>query len=450
MPVTGRPLSRRQLLRGAGALALGGAAASALSGCGTALGTGLVGAGDAADDLTYWNLFSGGDGTRMIQMEQGYQRHHRDISLDAVTLAWGNPYYTKLSLATRGGHPPDIAVSHLTRMQTLARAGLLTPFAPDDLARHGLTKDKFNSVAWRASHVDGKLYAVPLDSHPYVLYYNTKICKKAGLLDGDGKLKAPHGADELIAALRAIKKVTGSYGLVMATINDTSSCWRLFATLYWQQGAEVIADQGTRVVLDDDKAMRALDLIRRLSVEEELMPPSVDDNGTVVAFSGGQAGFLFDGEWDNTIYTTNHTPYDMTRFPQVFGDSYTVQADSHTFVLPDDPHRDRTRMDRSLAFIKSMLDQSLTWAKGGHIPAWEPTRTSSSYARLDPQSHYADVADFIHYDPLAWYSGSGSDLEIFMGSTVSAVLTGQISARQALRQMHSSLSRYATTPPPVS
>ena len=37
--------------------------------------------------------------------------------------------------------------------------------------------------------MDGKLYAVPLDQHPFVLYYNTDICKKAGLLDADGKIK---------------------------------------------------------------------------------------------------------------------------------------------------------------------------------------------------------------------------------------------------------------------
>ena len=97
-----------------------------------------------------------------------------------------------------------------------------------------------------------------------------------------------------------------------------------------------------------------------------------------------------------------------------------------------------------------MLDQSLTWAKGGHIPAWEPTRTSAAYAKLDPQSHYAVVADKIHYDPPAWYSGSGSDFEIFMGSTVSALITGQITASRALRQMHTNLDRYASTPSPVA
>jgi multiple sugar transport system substrate-binding protein len=450
VPAARGGISRRDLLRGVGALAVGTAATSALSGCGTPLATGLVGSQEAANNLTFWNLFSGGDGDRMVDMEKGYEKSHRDISLSAVTLAWGNPYYTKLSLATRGGKPPDVAVSHLTRMVTLAEAGLLAPIDESLLAKAGMPAKMFNEKAWKASHVNGQLYAVPLDTHPYVLYYNTDVCKKAGLLEPDGSLKPMQGADDFIAALKAAQKVTGKYGLVASTINDTSSCWRMFASMYWQQGGSVISDQGQKVLLDDDLAMNALNLLKKLAIDESLMPQVSDDNGTVVTFSGGQAGFLWDGEWDNTVFTTNKTPYNMTRFPQLFGTDYTCQADSHVFVLPTDGGRDSARMDRCLTFLRSMLGQSYTWAEGGHIPAWLPTRDSKAYKSLAPQSNYADVADFIHYDDPAWYSGSGSDFEIFMGSAVSAVLTGTSSPKSAIAQMRTNLDRYASTPSPVA
>ncbi len=442
-------LSRRDLLRGMGGLALGGAATAALTGCRSPFATGTTGVGPPANSLTFWNLFSGGDGTRMVEMLNGYSKATPKEKLEAVTLTWGNPYYTKLSLAVRGNRPPDVAISHLTRMKVLAEANLLAPLDESALARHGITKDRLNQKAWEACSVNNKLYAIPLDTHPYVLYYNTAVCKKAGLLDSDGILKPPHGPDELVAALKAMKKVTGQYGLVLATVNDTSSCWRLFATLYWQQGGAVLADNGATVAIDDDKALTALNLIKKISVDEQLMPGSVDDNGTTIVFSKQQAGFLFDGEWDNVIYTTDKTPYSMTRFPQVYGDTYVVQADSHTFVLPRDAGRDSRRLDVCLGFVRTMLDQSYTWAQGGHIPAWIPTRDSSKYKSLKPQSNYADVADFVHYDDAAWYSGSGSDLENVVGSLVSSVAAGGLSPSAALKQMHSRLGRYARTPSPV-
>ena len=119
-------LSRRQLLRGMGALTLGGVAASSLSACGAApVLSGLSVAHRQAGSLDYWNLFGGGDGVRMEAMEAGFRKRYPDIGLSAVTLAWGNPYYTKLSLATLGEKPPDVAVAHLTRMKTLVAADLV-------------------------------------------------------------------------------------------------------------------------------------------------------------------------------------------------------------------------------------------------------------------------------------------------------------------------------------
>ena len=66
---------------------------------------------------------------------QAYQKQHPNVALSAVVLAWGNPYYTKVSLATLGQRPPDVAISHLTRASILAQAGLLEPLNENELAR---------------------------------------------------------------------------------------------------------------------------------------------------------------------------------------------------------------------------------------------------------------------------------------------------------------------------
>ena len=39
--------------------------------------------------------------------------------------------------------------------------------------------------------------------------------------------------------------------------------------------------------------------------------------------------------------------------------------------------RSDDQMLRAMTFVKSMLDQSLTWAEGGHIPTYLPTFDSS-------------------------------------------------------------------------
>ncbi|HEX8347082.1 MAG TPA: hypothetical protein VF657_20450, partial [Actinoplanes sp.] len=163
-------LTRRNLLRGAVAAAGLGVTGLA-AGCSSPLVNGLNPGAAAAGSVDYWNLFGGGDGVRMQQMLDTFRQQNPAIGLDAVTLTWGNPYYTKLSLATLGDKPPEVAVAHLTRMKTMVHANLLQELRPEDLARVGMTPDKFTPSVWQAALVDGKAFAIPLDTHPFVMFY---------------------------------------------------------------------------------------------------------------------------------------------------------------------------------------------------------------------------------------------------------------------------------------
>src|SRR5215211_1379746 len=143
-------------------------------------------------------------------------------------------------------------------------------------------------------------------------------------------------------------------------------------------------------------------------------------------------------------------PFSMTLFPNVFGgDSYAVQADRHTLIVPHRAEGDPQRTDRALTLIRSLLDQSLTWAEGGHVPAWLPVKDSAEYKKLRPQSDYAPAAPAAVLDPPAWYSGSGSNFEIIMGSNIATVRSGQKPPEAAVNAMRAGLQTYAKTPPPV-
>lgn len=425
-----------------------GAAAIGTTGC-SVVGAGLANTELDPGTISFWNLFGGGDGVRMQQMLDGYRTANPGTTLEAVTLTWGNPYYTKLSLSTVGDQPPHVAVAHLTRATTLVQGDLLQELRPEDLERHGMSPDKFNRTAWEAGLVNGKAYAIPIDTHPWVLFYNTEICQKAGLLDADGNLKEIKGPDAFADALTKVKAVTGRFGATHGMNSDTATPWRFFNTLHSQLGGEVLADNGTRIVLDDSKALQVLNYMRSLTVEKELIASGVDYQAAIALFAEGQAGFHLNGEWEITTFQTAKMPFGMALVPNIFGGEYAVHADSHTLVLPVRPGQTRATLDRSLGFIRSMLDQSLTWAEGGHVPSWQPFATSDAFRNLTPQSNYAAAADAASYDPPGWYSGSGSNFEIVMGASIGAVESGQMSPAAALDQIRSKLSVLAETASPV-
>lgn len=435
--------SRRAVLASLGLLGLG-----ATTGCGSVL-AGVAGTGPPADALTYWNLFTGGDGSHMVEMEQKYQKAHPEVDLNAVTLSWGTPYYTKLALAILGDRPPDVAVTHLSRLPTLAAGNLLEPLRDTDLARHGLTADDFTPAAWRKGRVDGRQYAVPLDTHPFVMFYNLDVCRKAGLLGPDGKIKKIEGTDGLIDAMAACKKVTGHYGGVVNVNADPSTCWRWFDTLYGQLGGEVLADDGTRIVLDDDKAAKVLEYQRELMLTRKLMPSDIDGNGVNQMFATGKVGLLFDGEWQLPTYQATDLKFSIAPVPNVMGGTYHCWADSHALILPRDGDRDDRKRDLSIGLIRGLLDASMIWAQGGHVPAFKKIQDSPAFAKLEPQAEYVPAAEAAIYDPAGWYSGAGSDFENIMGFAVAASEAGQQSPAATIRQMRTKLNQYASRPAPV-
>lgn len=445
-----RPLSRRSLLRGALGAAAGVGLAGGLSGCGSALSAGMFGTELAPGTVTYWNLFGGGDGVRMQAMEQVYRDQQGSDSLQAATFTWGNPYYTKVTLATIGGAPPDVAVSHLTREKNLARAGLLTEITDDMLALVGLTPADFSSTAWENQKVDGKSYAIPLDTHPFVLYYNADVCEKAGLLDSDGALKEISGTQGWEDALTAAKEVTGAYGAAVATVGDQATPWRWLQSLYSQRNGATpwLGNGGEELTYDSELTLDTLHWMQSLTASG-LMPGTTDYAGSQTLMFTGQAGFYLQGEWEiTTAESIEGLRFGMVPIPKIY-DKQAEQGDSHTFVLPA-TQRSEDQTLRAMTFVKSMLDQSLTWAKGGHIPAYLPTFDSAEYKALEPQSTYAAAADTVAYDAEAWYSGSGSTFENTVGAQVGLVLQGLVTPEQGLQTARDQLMTYVNTKSPLT
>src|SRR4051812_49519940 len=107
-------LTRRRFLMGAAAVGLGAAGVIATTG---------PPFGGGRRTVSFWHLFSGGDGERMAEMLDAFGKSHPDVKLEPVTLTWGPPYYTKLQLAAGGGRPPPVAPSHPTPPAARAPAG---------------------------------------------------------------------------------------------------------------------------------------------------------------------------------------------------------------------------------------------------------------------------------------------------------------------------------------
>ncbi|MFC3995524.1 ABC transporter substrate-binding protein, partial [Nocardiopsis sediminis] len=412
-----------------------------------AAGLGLAGCGPAGPlpggrtRLRQWNLFTGGDGARMIEMHDAYRREHPDIDFRPTTYLWGNPYYTKFVMGAAGGRAFDIGTLHLSRLRGLGAGSLIDPVPAGLLAEYGVTEADVLPNVWEKCVVDGLLYAIPLDTHLTVTYYNREICAEAGVLDADGELVATSGPEEFFDLLAAVKEVTGQYALSIETIG----AWRHFWSLYRQLGGEMTFDGELGV--DDDKALRSLDFLRRLSAEG-LAPESADAPGTPANFQNGIAGLLLTGNWEIATFQNAGMDFGMRPYPAVFGPELG-QGDCHALVLPHRRERDDAAVRAAVEYAAWMLRNSITWAGGGHTPAYLPVAESPDYAELRPQAEYRHAAADVQFDPDAWFSGSAAPMQNEANSIMSGLHTGAVTPEVALDRFKRAVQRLIDTPEPV-
>lgn len=440
-------MARRRFLALGGGVALTGG----LAACSSPLASGLTGSQPNTADVVFWNLFTGGDGANMVLMEDRFRKTHPGVSLEATILSWGNPYYTKLALATASGTPPDVGIVHLSRLPLLAASGLLEPIERTGVGRLGITADRFTPAAWRKATLDGTVYAVPLDTHPFVLYYNVDLARRAGLLDASGGLAPLKGKEDFLAAVKAMRTAGGArYGAVMSITADPSTAWRCFSMVYSGLAGPVVTDSGTRIGLDGEAVQETVAFMQSLT-GGDLMPGNLNGSGANALFSTGKAGFLFDGEWQIPSYRqVKGLRFDVVPFPALLGPKPVAYADSHALVVPRNDRRSQARTRNAALFIKSLLDNSAVWAEGGHIPAWLPTQRSKAFLGQSPQRNYIRAAFDAHYDPPAWYTGAGSDFQNVVGGTLIEAIAGRLTPKGTVSSLRSDLRRFTTARPPVT
>src|ERR1700722_6545384 len=162
-----------------------------------------VSAAHAEDTIVWWDFLSGGDGVRMKAMLDEFNKEHAGaVEIQATTLEWGVPFYTKVQTSAAVGQGPDVMTYHESRMPLGISTGSLSPISPEELAAAGIKASDFGPANWKAGQgADGKQYGVPLDIHSIIPYYNKPLLKKAGLLGDDGKPKGLDGVANWDAAL---------------------------------------------------------------------------------------------------------------------------------------------------------------------------------------------------------------------------------------------------------
>lgn len=356
-------------------------------------------AGGAADSsgekvtLSFWTLFDGGDGDNMQALVDEFNKTHPNIQVKNTKLVYAE-YYTKLITAVGNGNGPDIGISHASRLPDLIDQGVATDL---NSAAEAADVDwsTFNQNLLSADTVDGVHYAVPIDTHPFIMYYNKTLLKQAGLLGDDGKPVMEQSEDGFMNFLKTLKEKLPSKITPFALSNANDDPYRFWWALYSQQGGnDVISDDLKSADIDKDKGIKAADFIQKLYTQGYIKK---NDPDFYKNFQSGTAAIMMTGVWaTGTWESTKGLDFGAMPIPKIF-DQEATWGDSHTIILPTTSKEDPAKRKAAMVFANWVADNGQIWAKAGHIPSKPSVFEKPEFKAMPYRSDYVSVADTVKF-----------------------------------------------------
>jgi multiple sugar transport system substrate-binding protein len=398
----------------------------------------------AKTQVVWWDFLSGGDGVRMRSLISQFNTENPDIEIQPTTLTWGVPFYTKVQTSAAIGQGPDVMTYHLSRLPLGVSTGTLRPFTPDELASVGLTADDYFPSDWHAAHDNGKLYAVPLDIHSIILYYNKDALKAAGLIGDDGLPKGLDGIDNFNSAIKKLSGGKTQYGLSFASA-DGGTLWRIWYTLLNQLGGDYLKDGK---ILDGDSLEKGEKAAAAIAnwISTGAAPKLTEYPASIALFTGGKAAMHINGVWEVPtmidLAKNNKLGFEWgaVQIPTLFKQTATW-ADSHAFAIPDRKGNplSKEKLAAVLKVISWMNHHSLFWATAGHIPAFRPVTESEQFKTMQPNATYSSLAKTAVFDPQSKITGVASPAYDGATNFIVPAANGQMTPADAIKQMQDEL-----------
>lgn len=339
-------------------------------------------------EISFWSLFTGGDGEFFDAMIEEFNRAHDDIEMTTDTVRFDN-YYTKLTTALTAGNAPDVVVVHRDRLLDYVSQGVLYPLNDlmDDV---NAPLNDFVPAALDGCTFDGTIYSIPLDVHPLILYYNNDLFAAAGVTS------VPRSYAEVIGAAQAVQATGIPMGIALDNTTATYKAYtltRLFMSFIAQQGGSLLNADLTAADFNNEKGAAALEALIDMVNVSHVTPAGLDYDSSVAAFKLGNAAMHINGVWATGGFEQQEgLNFTAVPLPPMFGQP-AAWSGSHTLAIPVRADMDQARLEAIAEFMMWMTANGDLWAKAGHVPTRISVASKPEFTALPHRKDYAGAAE---------------------------------------------------------
>ena len=323
-----------------------------------------------------------------------YRRDNPDADVNLIEIAERDDHLARLSTSFAGGEPPDIFMINFREYSQFVARGAIQP-VEDLLVDRGIELDDYYEPPRDAFTYDGKLQCMPQNISSLVVYYNTRLFKRAGI-------DPPRGGwtwDEFRAAGAALTngEVDG--------IGLDPNIIRL-APFIWSNGAELTDDPShpTRFTLDDPAAREAFEFLVSLVRDEGVVPTEqeVAAQDLDTRFINGRLGMLLTSRRETPVFReVTGLRWDVLPLPHAEEKASILHSDAYCISTGSDAAESAADF---ISFAVSADGQTLAALSGRTVPSLIEVSTSGAFFDpSQPPAHpevFIDAIDGMRFTPV--------------------------------------------------
>lgn len=246
--------------------------------------------------VTLWHSYRGEERETLEKVIKLINSKNLKFRISPLALPYDG-YSNKLNSAIPRQNGPDIFIFAHERIGGWARSGIIRPI--DSLVTNEILS-QFIPETIDPLRFDKKLFGLPLDFKSTVLFYNYKLVPNP-----------PQTTDALIAiATKLTNHTQKRYGLVY----EAGSFYHHAAWLFGFGGSIFGSDR--KVHLDTSANIRSVEFIRKIVLNDKIIPQDVNNVLVSQLFNEGKTPFVINGPWFLGEINKN-VPFRITTLPVV-------------------------------------------------------------------------------------------------------------------------------------
>jgi multiple sugar transport system substrate-binding protein len=398
----------------------------------------LVAAGCGGDDddeqsggtveITFWHGQTQGAADLLQEQIDEFNRTHENIkvSKDAGGVN-ADRMLQKVTTGLQADSYPDVAYIFGSDLANLARSDKVLDLTEAD----EIDWDAFFPAAQEAATIDGRKRAVPALIDNLAVVYNRKIFDDAGV---------PYPSDDwtwddfrsTAADLNDPDK--GIAGFAWPGTGDEDTTWRIWP-LIWQQGGDILAEDGESVGFDGPEGQAALELVGEMAGDDSLyIDNSAGSERMQQLFTSGKMAMNIAGPWALPEYVDADVEYGVAPLPS-FGGEHTTIAGPDTWAIFDNGS-DRSKAATEFVAWLTAPEQQIGWlSEAGSLPTRNDLADLPEYG--DYEKSLPDLDKFVDNLEVARVRPTIAEypqISQAMGKAIGSVLQGEKNAADALAE----------------